>query len=109
MDYCSIGVRKVHRWRCSSASGGNQLNTSREVCTMSVLSRWAPIREATSLRDAMNQLFEQAVMRPNFLATASGYSTFGQMNVLESDGQYLVQVLLPGINPDKVDLTVRQN
>lgn len=76
---------------------------------MSSLSRWDPVRESTSLRDAMNQLFEQAVMRPSFLSAISGYSTVGQMNVLETEGQYLVQILLPGIRPESVDLTVRQN
>ncbi len=74
---------------------------------MSSMTRWDPIREATTLRDAMSQLFEQAVMRPGF-GTLSGESA-GQMNVIEVDGRYLVQVLLPGISPDSIELTVRQN
>ncbi len=80
---------------------------------MSALSRWDPIREATSLRDAMNQLFEQAVMRPGFgpFAGVTGVNggVIGQMNVLEAEGKYVCQVLLPGVNPDAIDLTVRQN
>lgn len=77
---------------------------------MSTLSRWDPIREATSLRDAMNQLFEQAVMRPG-VGPYSGVNSniTGQMNVLEAEGKYYCQVLLPGVNPDSIDLTVRQN
>ena len=77
---------------------------------MSALSRWDPIREATSLRDAMNQLFEQAVMRPGF-GPFGGVNTgvIGQMNVLESEGKYFCQILLPGVNADAIDLTVRQN
>lgn len=77
---------------------------------MSALSRWDPIREATSLRDAMNQLFEQAVMRPGF-GPYSDINTgaIGQMNVLEAEGKYYCQILLPGVNPDSIDLTVRQN
>lgn len=77
---------------------------------MSALSRWDPIREATSLRDAMNQLFEQAVMRPGF-GPLGGVNTgvIGQMNILEADGKYYCQVLLPGANTDDIDVTVRQN
>ncbi len=74
---------------------------------MSSLTRWDPIREATTLRDAMSQLFEQAVMRPGFGSLTS--DMVGQMNVVEVDGRYQVQVLLPGINPDSIELTVRQN
>lgn len=74
---------------------------------MSSLTRWDPIREATSLRDAMSQLFEQAVMRPGFGAFTGDVA--GQMNVIESEGRYRCQVLLPGVNPDSIELTVRQN
>lgn len=77
---------------------------------MSALSRWDPIREATSLRDAMNQLFEQAVMRPGFGPYSSVNSgVIGQMNVLEAEGKYYCQALLPGVNPENIDVTVRQN
>jgi HSP20 family protein len=73
--------------------------------------QWDPIRDATSLRDAMSQLFEQAVMRPGF-GPSSGLSlggTVGHLNVLEVKGTYVCQVLLPGVNPEDTELTVRQN
>src|SRR5579859_7898829 len=79
--------------------------TVTEVVNMSALSRWDPIREATSLRDAMNQLFEQAVMRPGFGPFGSvNTGILGQMNVLEAEGKYYCQVLLPGVNADAIDL-----
>ncbi|HEU5438676.1 MAG TPA: Hsp20/alpha crystallin family protein [Ktedonobacterales bacterium] len=74
---------------------------------MSSVTRWDPIRGVTTLHDAMNQLFEQAFVRPG--AGGLGSGTLGQMNALEADGQYVVQVLLPGIKPENIDLTVRQN
>lgn len=77
---------------------------------MSALSRWDPIREATSLRDAMNQLFEQAVMRPGSSPFGNvNTGVIGEMNVLEAEGKYYCQILLPGVNSDSIDLTVRQN
>jgi len=77
---------------------------------MTPSSRWDPVREAFSLRDAMSQLFEQAVMRPGFgtLGTTTG-SAFGHMNVLEANGSYYCQVILPGVDANDVELTVRQN
>lgn len=78
---------------------------------MSSLMQWDPIRDATSLRDAMSQLFEQAVMRPGF-GPSSGLSVggaVGHLNVLEVKGMYLCQALLPGVRPEDTELTVRQN
>ncbi len=74
---------------------------------MSSLIRLDPFGGMTSLRDAVDQLMEQAVLRPGFGALVG--STLGQMNVLEVDGKYLVQAALPGINVEDADLTVRQN
>ena len=78
---------------------------------MSSLMQWDPIRDTTTLRDAMSQLLEQAVMRPGF-GPSSGLSVggaIGYLNVLEVKGTYLCQVLLPGVNPEETELTVRQN
>ncbi len=74
---------------------------------MSSIIRWDPMRDAPTLRDAINQIFEQAVMGPGFPG-ANGVNT-GQMNIIEADGKYICQLLLPGVNPDAIELTVRQN
>src|SRR5579884_1170507 len=76
---------------------------------MSSQTRWDPFREMPSLRDAMNQLVEQAVMRPGYNQWALSNGVYGQMNVFEANGKYYCQVLLPGVAPDDIDLTVRQN
>ncbi|HUY78451.1 MAG TPA: Hsp20/alpha crystallin family protein [Ktedonobacterales bacterium] len=74
---------------------------------MSSIIRWDPMREVPTLRDAINDIFEQAVMRPGFPAL-NGVNA-GQMNVLEAEGKYICQVLLPGVSADAIELTVRQN
>jgi len=76
---------------------------------MSSLMRWDPVREMTSLREAMDQLVEQAVLRPGSGGRAFGGSAFGAMNVFEVGNRYLCQVLLPGVAGTDIDLTVRQN
>lgn len=82
---------------------------------MSSLTRWDPMSDMTSLRDAMNQLLERAVMRPGLSWGLPGVpgstlgAPYGAMNVFETDGRYVCQALLPGASPDDIDLTVRQN
>lgn len=78
---------------------------------MSSLTRWDPIRDMTSLRDAMDQLMERAVLRPGYISGLGGVigSSFGLMNVFESGNRYICQVLLPGVASNGIDLTVRQN
>jgi len=85
----------------------------RRRTTMSSLTRWDPVRDMTSLRDAVDQLMERAVLRPGFGAglglSGFGGSSFGLMNVFESGNRYICQVLLPGVSSDDIELTVRQN
>lgn len=76
---------------------------------MTTLSRWDPLREVTTLHDAMNQLLEQAVLRPGYGYVGASGAALGMMDVVELEGRYLCQVALPGVNPDAIDLTVRQN
>lgn len=76
---------------------------------MTTLSRWDPLREMTTLHDAMNQLLDQAVLRPGSGYLGATGSGLGMMDVVELDGRYLCQIALPGVNPDTIDLTVRQN
>ena len=68
---------------------------------------WNPAREVTTLRDAVSQIFEQAVMRPDFNPWVGG--GVGQMNVAEVGNRYYCQVLLPGASADSIDLTAKQN
>lgn len=77
---------------------------------MSSVMRWEPFGDLTSLHDAMNQLVNQAVLRPGWLNGSQMWGgASGLMNVIELDNTYYCQVLLPGVTPDAVDLSVRQN
>jgi len=77
------------------------------VC-MTTIMRYDPLREALSLRNAMDQLFAQSFVRPNW-----GSSAFvGQdisMDVFETEQGYQVKVLLPGVKPEDLDLSAQQN
>ncbi len=78
---------------------------------MSSVARWDPMRDLTTLHDAMSTLMDQAVLRPGWLPLSRelGLGAAGQMNVIEVDGTYYCQILLPGVAPDAVELTSQRN
>lgn len=76
---------------------------------MTSLSQWDPFRDPLSLRDAMGQLLEQAVMRPGNSRWSALGGSYGAMNVWEAERAYVCQMLLPGVERDQIELTVRQN
>jgi HSP20 family protein len=59
-----------------------------------------------SLRDAMSDLVEQSMVRPS--------GTFGRMlstpvDVYTEGDNYVIQIALPGVKPDNVDVSVQDN
>ncbi len=75
---------------------------------MANITRYDPFHEALTLRDAMNQLFAQSFVNPTW-SQGSSESMFAPMNVSENDQGYQVEVSLPGVKPEDIDLTVHQN
>jgi HSP20 family protein len=75
---------------------------------MTTLMRFDPWREALSLRDAMNRLFEESFVRPGWFTTGSS-TLAAPMDVYETEQGYQIHVLLPGVKPEDIDLTVQQN
>lgn len=74
---------------------------------MTTLARFDPWREALSLRDAMDRLFEQSFVNPLSLFNTTVPGIMVPMDVYETKNGYNVRVLLPGINPDHLELTVQ--
>ena len=72
-----------------------------------MITRYDPFREALSLRRAMDQLFEQSVVPPGLMPGAP--SLIAPMDVFETPNGYEVDVALPGVRPEDIELTVDQN
>jgi HSP20 family protein len=81
------------------------------------MSRWDPFREMLSLREAMNQLLEESVVRPASAGAASGTGGSGgggvagrgqplALDVAEREDAYVVSASLPGVRPEDVHVTV---
>ncbi len=72
-----------------------------------MVSRYDPFREALSLRRAMDQLFEQSFVHPGMM---SGTSTqMVPMDLCETQNGYELDVSLPGVRPEDIELMVDQN
>ncbi len=62
---------------------------------MTTLMRYDPFREAISLRNAVDQLFEQSFVRPNWFGNVSSAgSLVAPMDVYETEQGYQVRLLL---------------
>jgi len=67
------------------------------------IERWEPLREAVSLRDAMNSLFQDSFVRPG--GTPGGAATL-PLDVSENENEFVVHASLPGLRPEQVQITV---
>jgi len=72
-----------------------------------MITRYDPLREALSLRRAMEQLFEQSFVNPSSMPGSQ--TLLAPMDVRETENGYEVDVALPGVRPEDVELTVDQN
>ena len=71
-----------------------------------MISRYDPFREALTLRRAMDQLFDQSFVNPNMPGAGP---MIALMDVCETPNGYEVDVALPGVRPEDVEITVDQN
>lgn len=71
---------------------------------MANLSRYNPLSEMVSLREAMDRLFEDSFISPRSWA---GRGVMG--NLFETADGFVLQVPMPGANPDAVEITAQQD
>lgn len=64
------------------------------------IQRWEPFREMMSLRDTMERLFEETMMRP----WAAGPTTI-PIDLYQTDTDVFIKASLPGIRPENVEIT----
>ena len=70
---------------------------------MSNLIRWEPVREMMSLREAMDQLFNDAFTRP---VSMSGGSVIPAVDLYQNNDSVVVKAALPGLKADDVQISV---
>jgi len=70
---------------------------------MSNLTRWEPVREMMTLREAMDRLFDDAFTRP---LGQNGVSGLPSMDVYETADELVVRAVVPGLKAEDVNITV---
>ena len=65
---------------------------------------WEPMREAMTLRDAMDRLFEDAWLRRPTEGAASAYRL--PVEVIEQADKVVVRAPVPGYEPDQIDISI---
>jgi HSP20 family protein len=70
---------------------------------MSDLTRWEPMREVMTLREAMDRLFNDAFTRP---LSASGVSLNPAIDLYQTADDVVVKASLPGLKADDVHISI---
>ena len=77
---------------------------------MANMVRWDPFNEMMTLRDAMDQLFENALIGTGPRSAGQQANGWGlPVDVTEDEDNYVVKASVPGINPDDLDISVLDN
>jgi HSP20 family protein len=70
------------------------------------LIRWDPYRDMVSLREAMDRLFEDSVVRSGLMPRDRDGLMSLALDVVETDDDLVVKATLPGIKAEDVDITI---
>ena len=71
---------------------------------MSNLTRWEPVREMMTLREAMDRLFDDAFTRP--LSPRDGGWSTPAVDMYQTDNDVVIKAALPGFKADDVQINV---
>lgn len=70
---------------------------------MSNLTRWEPVRDMVTLREAMDRLFDDAFTRP---LGQSVISSMPPIDLYQTSDEVVVKASLPGLKADDVQITI---
>ena len=73
---------------------------------MSNLIRWEPMRDAITLRDAMDRLFDEAFTRPWGMMDLGRGAGAPAVDMYQTDNEDVVTVAVPGMKPQNVHIAV---
>jgi len=73
---------------------------------MTQLTRWEPFRDLVSLREAMDRLFEESVVRSEGAALAPRVTGTLALDVYETDNDVVVKASVPGVDPEDLDISI---
>ena len=71
-----------------------------------VMQRWETLGDIVTLRDAMDRLFEQSVVRPSRAQGTAPVAGAALMpvDVMEKDAEYVIKAYVPGVKAESVEI-----
>ena len=69
------------------------------------ISRWEPMNDLMTLRQAMDRLFEDSFVRPGRMLDGSSV-THLPLDIYTTQDAVVVRASVPGVNPDDVEITI---
>ena len=73
---------------------------------MSIIRRTSPFGEMLSLRQAMDRLFEDSIVRPRSFVFDSAEGPWLPLDIHTTPDELVVEAAMPGVKPEDVDITV---
>ncbi|MGD2142940.1 MAG: Hsp20/alpha crystallin family protein [Anaerolineae bacterium] len=73
---------------------------------MTQLSRYDPFRDVLSLRQAIDQLFEESVVRPQAAALAPRGGGTLTVDMYETGEAVVVRSAIPGVDPEDIEINI---
>jgi HSP20 family protein len=70
------------------------------------ITRFSPLSDLVSLRDAMDQLFQESVIRPNGWSGIAAGQIAMPVDLWETKDAYHLRADLPGMTPDDIAINV---
>lgn len=70
------------------------------------ITRFTPLNDIVSLRDAMDQLFQESFIRPNGMTGFAAGQIPAPVDLWETKDAYHLHVDLPGLTPDEIAINV---
>ena len=67
--------------------------------------RWEPFGDLVSLREAMDRLFEDSLVRPSRLF-AEAWAEGLAVDMYQTDNDVVIKASLPGVKQEEVDITI---
>ncbi|HEX9269072.1 MAG TPA: Hsp20/alpha crystallin family protein [Candidatus Limnocylindria bacterium] len=70
------------------------------------ITRYSPISDLVSLRDAMDQLFQESVIRPTAWSGVAAGQLAVPVDLWETKDAYHLRADLPGLTPEDIEINV---
>ena len=73
---------------------------------MTQLTHWEPFRDLISLREAMDRLFEESVVRPRGGELAPRTAGALAVDMWETENDIVVKTAVPGVDPEDIAISI---